>query len=163
MRATTSSGQKTREKNGRSEERPSSGRKRPGRAAASQSKIAIPRCNNMLEITFAGKRENTLCETLPCGNRAKIPQFLESTPGLALLRHFVQRKISGIRMVRRALGARERRVTPLSRPGNKRVARSSYLAPRTRLGDASWPRLRGLRMPWTPACQERNPPPPPFP
>jgi len=38
-----------RKKNGRSEERPSSGRKRPGRAAASQSKIAIPRCSNMPE------------------------------------------------------------------------------------------------------------------
>jgi hypothetical protein len=43
-------------KNGRSEERPSSGRKRPGRAAASQSKIAIPRCNNMEKFQIVRKR-----------------------------------------------------------------------------------------------------------
>lgn len=47
--------QKIRKKNGRSEERPSSGRKRPGRAAASQSKIAIPRCNNMEKFQFVCK------------------------------------------------------------------------------------------------------------
>ena len=53
------------QKNGRSEERPSSGRKRPGRAAASQSKIAIPRCNNMpkspacLQVTkYNSSRQN---------------------------------------------------------------------------------------------------------
>jgi hypothetical protein len=45
-------------KNGRSEERPSSGRKRPGRAAASQSKIAIPRCNNMPKLGFVYKGQS---------------------------------------------------------------------------------------------------------
>jgi len=53
--ATRSGRKKPRKKNGRSEERPSSGRKRPGRAAASQSKIAIPRCNNMKKFRFARK------------------------------------------------------------------------------------------------------------
>ncbi|MEO8300201.1 MAG: hypothetical protein ABI608_00330 [Rhizomicrobium sp.] len=45
-------------KNGRSEERPSSGRKRPGRAAASQSKIAIPRCNNMPRFQIGCKAQS---------------------------------------------------------------------------------------------------------
>src|ERR1043165_3839384 len=46
------------EKNGRSEERPSSGRKRPGRAAASQSGIAIPRCNNMKMFLLVCKAQS---------------------------------------------------------------------------------------------------------
>jgi hypothetical protein len=48
------------EKNGRSEERPSSGRKRPGRAAASQSRIAIPRCSNMNKSRLVGKAQSII-------------------------------------------------------------------------------------------------------
>src|SRR6476469_878091 len=53
-------------KNGRSEERPSSGRKRPGRAAASQSKIAIPRCNNMEKFRLGWKTQSiTILDKTP--------------------------------------------------------------------------------------------------
>src|SRR6185369_7734668 len=65
-RATPSGRKIPAKKNGRSEERPSSGRKRPGRAAASQSKIAIPRCNNMKKERFGCKAQSiTILDKTP--------------------------------------------------------------------------------------------------
>jgi hypothetical protein len=58
--ATTPTAKFAAQKNGRSEERPSSGRKRPGRAAASQSRIAIPRCSNMPERNPVRKRQGMI-------------------------------------------------------------------------------------------------------
>src|SRR4051812_35453250 len=67
------------EKNGRSEERPSSGRKRPGRAAASQSKIAIPRCNNMKKLRPVCKAQSiTILDKTPqkpWKNMSQLPGF----------------------------------------------------------------------------------------
>jgi len=71
--------QKTSQKNGRSEERPSSGRKRPGRAAASQSKIAIPRCNNMKKLQCVCKAQSiTILDKTPqkpWKNMSHLPGF----------------------------------------------------------------------------------------
>jgi len=66
-----------RKKNGRSEERPSSGRKRPGRAAALQSKIAIPRCNNMKKLSLVC---NTQCIIIPDKTPQKCWKNLSQLP-----------------------------------------------------------------------------------
>jgi hypothetical protein len=67
-----------RKKNGRSEERPSSGRKRPGRAAASQSRIAIPRCNNMKKLPFVCKAQSiTILDKTPQKAWKKLSQLHE--------------------------------------------------------------------------------------
>jgi hypothetical protein len=62
--------QKTAQKNGRSEERPSSGRKRPERAAASQSKITIPRCNNMPKF-MSRRKSKKLAPANKCPRKSK--------------------------------------------------------------------------------------------
>ena len=63
-------------KNGRSEERPSSGRKRPGRAAASQSKITIPRCNNMSKSPLVCKAQSiTILDKTPQKSWEKLSQL----------------------------------------------------------------------------------------
>jgi hypothetical protein len=76
--ATHSGRKRPAKKNGRSEERPSSGRKRPGRAAASQSKIAIPRCNNMPMFQLVCKAQSI---TIPDKTPQKTWKKLSQLPG----------------------------------------------------------------------------------
>jgi hypothetical protein len=61
-------------------ERPSSGRKRPGRAAASRSGTAIPRCSNMLNWRRPGKRKTHFSKLSSAETKQKCRDLLDSRP-----------------------------------------------------------------------------------
>ena len=133
-------GPKIGEKNGRSEERPSSGRKRPGRAAASQSRIAIPRCNNMTKSRRVRKQQSIInsrqnaAETLE--KSVTIARFFAHLlPPLALLQcSIAQTKVN-------AADSSHRR-----NHATKDSRGSAIRRPQSKAGDTRWPKLRGLKM-----------------
>jgi len=129
-----------RKKNGRSEERPSSGRKRPGRAAASQSKIAIPRCNNMKKLHFVCKAQSiTILDKTP----QKPWKNLSQLPGFWLFCCLLQHLCDAI--IVNVLNAAD---SSHCRMDATKESRGSAIPRPVKAGDTRWPMLRGSRAPW---------------
>ena len=129
-----------RKKNGRSEERPSSGRKRPGRAAASQSRIAIPRCNNMKKLRLVRKEQSiTILDKTPQKRWKKpsqLPDFSSNAASFSTVatQHCVQRLT---RQIHHTVASTQQKI------------RAKQLSPaEVEAGDTRWPKLLGSKMCW---------------
>jgi hypothetical protein len=67
------------------------GNAQKGRSGIAIGRTAMPRCSNMLQRPAGRKRQNTLCETFPCGNWQKIWFFRRLVGSGACPRQFVRR------------------------------------------------------------------------
>jgi hypothetical protein len=126
-----------RKKNGRPEERPSSGRKRPGRAAASQSRIAIPRCSNMTKLGLVRKTQSiTVLDRTPqkaWKNLSQLPDFSSFAASFGnIATQHCAKKVNAADSSHRRIHA-------------TKDSRGSAIPALVKAGDARWPKLRGSK------------------